>query len=159
MIGLTALFVMHQRTSGSALYVVLLVVEGKSSLTCLGSYLKMSASFCYYLFCKSIVKLIRYKEGHTFRHWKDTQHCYSLSLETQRVWDYEGDNYVHRLNHSKADGKSAMVDSHCMSHDGDCGTCDHSEDSEMAGALYSSKVEAVCVLDVLCFNSLCGRYT
>lgn len=85
----------------------------------------------------------RYKEGHTFRHWKDTQHCYSLNLETQRVWDYEGDSYVHRLNHSKADGKSVVIDSHCINYDGDCGTCGHGEDSEMTGALYSSKVEAI----------------
>ncbi|KNA16979.1 hypothetical protein SOVF_084540 [Spinacia oleracea] len=85
----------------------------------------------------------RYKEGHTFRHWKDTQHCYSLNLETQRVWDYEGDNYVHRLNHSKDDGKSVVGDPHCMSNDGECGTCRHGEDSEMTGALYGSKVEAI----------------
>ncbi|XP_021749822.1 BRCA1-associated protein-like isoform X1 [Chenopodium quinoa] len=82
----------------------------------------------------------RYKEGHTFRHWKDTQHCYSLNLETQRVWDYEGDSYVHRLNHSKAGEKSVAVDSHCMSYDGDCV---HDEDSEMTGVLYGSKVEAI----------------
>lgn len=90
----------------------------------------------------------RYKEGHTFKHWKDTQHCYSLNLETQRVWDYEGDNYVHRLNHSKADGKSVVADSQCMSHDGDCGACGDGEDSEMTGALFSSKFEAVCPLMV-----------
>lgn len=28
-----------------------------------------------------------------------------MELETQRVWDYEGDNYVHRLIQSRADGK------------------------------------------------------
>jgi len=28
-----------------------------------------------------------------------------LELETQRVWDYVGDNYVHRLIQNKADGK------------------------------------------------------
>lgn len=85
----------------------------------------------------------RYKEGHTFKHWEDTHHSYSLNLETQRVWDYEGDSYVHRLNHSKTDGKSVLLDSQCKSHDGDCGTCDHSEDSEIGDALFSSKVEAV----------------
>ncbi|XP_057537540.1 BRAP2 RING ZnF UBP domain-containing protein 1 [Amaranthus tricolor] len=85
----------------------------------------------------------RYKEGHTFKHWEDTHHSYSLNLETQRVWDYEGDSYVHRLNHSKTDGKSVLLDSQCKSHDGDCGTCDHSEDSEIGDALFSSKVEAI----------------
>ncbi|KAI8024373.1 BRAP2 RING ZnF UBP domain-containing protein 1 [Camellia lanceoleosa] len=38
----------------------------------------------------------RYEERHAIRHWKDTQHCYSLELETQQVWDYVGDIYVHR---------------------------------------------------------------
>lgn len=85
----------------------------------------------------------RYKEGHTIGHWKDTQHCYSLDLDTQRVWDYEGDNYVHRLNQSKADGKSVMINSNCMSHGGECATCGDGEDSEITGALFNSKVEAI----------------
>lgn len=32
-------------------------------------------------------------------------HAYAMELETQRVWDYPGDNYVHRLIQNKADGK------------------------------------------------------
>ncbi len=32
-------------------------------------------------------------------------HLYALELETQRVWDYAGDGYVHRLIQNKADGK------------------------------------------------------
>jgi hypothetical protein len=46
----------------------------------------------------------RYKGGHAIGHWKETQHCYSLELETQKVWDYAGDNYVHHLIQSKTDG-------------------------------------------------------
>ncbi|XP_043719100.1 BRAP2 RING ZnF UBP domain-containing protein 1 isoform X2 [Telopea speciosissima] len=85
----------------------------------------------------------RYKEGHAIRHWKETQHCYSLDLETQRVWDYVGDNYVHRLNHSKTDGKLVELNSCCRLTDGDCGNCDCSEDSGISSALVSSKVEIV----------------
>lgn len=87
----------------------------------------------------------RYKEGHAIRHWKDTQHCYSMELETQQIWDYVGDSYVHRLNHSKADGKPVTTNSHCISLKEDCGTCGCSEDSGISGALYSSKVEAIAV--------------
>lgn len=47
----------------------------------------------------------RYKEGHAHRHFRETQHTYSMELETQRVWDYTGDNYVHRLVQNKSDGK------------------------------------------------------
>ena len=35
----------------------------------------------------------------------DTTHLYAMELETQRVWDYAGDGYVHRLIRNKADGK------------------------------------------------------
>ncbi|PWY96924.1 hypothetical protein BCV70DRAFT_228886 [Testicularia cyperi] len=47
----------------------------------------------------------RYKQGHAHRHFDETGHLYSLELETQRVWDYAGDGYVHRLIQNKADGK------------------------------------------------------
>ena len=47
----------------------------------------------------------RYTDGHAFRHFLDTQHTYVMELETQRVWDYAGDNYVHRLIQNNADGK------------------------------------------------------
>jgi len=47
----------------------------------------------------------RYKGGHAHDHFVNTQHTFSLELETQRVWDYMGDNYVHRLIQNKSDGK------------------------------------------------------
>uniref|UniRef100_A0A7N0VJQ6 BRCA1-associated protein n=1 Tax=Kalanchoe fedtschenkoi TaxID=63787 RepID=A0A7N0VJQ6_KALFE len=85
----------------------------------------------------------RYKEGHAFRHWKETEHCYSLHLETQRVWDYAGDTYVHRLNQSKTDGKWTGKNLCCTSNEGDCGNCGFQEDSGYSGVLHSSKVEAI----------------
>uniref|UniRef100_A0A2N9GQ02 UBP-type domain-containing protein n=1 Tax=Fagus sylvatica TaxID=28930 RepID=A0A2N9GQ02_FAGSY len=85
----------------------------------------------------------RYKEGHAIRHWKDTQHCYSLDMRTQQIWDYVGDSYVHRLNQSKIGGKLAEMNSNCMSVEGGCDTCGYSEDSGISGALFSSKVEAI----------------
>lgn len=72
------------------------------------------------------------------------QHCYSLDLRTQQIWDYVGDTYVHRLNHSKADGKLSETNSGCESFEGDCGTYGYSEESGIGGALLNSKVEAVC---------------
>ncbi|KAL6274856.1 hypothetical protein ACE6H2_025548 [Prunus campanulata] len=86
----------------------------------------------------------RYTEGHAVRHWKDTQHCYSLELNRQQIWDYVGDAYVHRLNQSKIDGKLITdMDSQCMSVEGDCDRCECSDDSGISGALYSSKVETI----------------
>ncbi|ONK70383.1 uncharacterized protein A4U43_C05F33150 [Asparagus officinalis] len=85
----------------------------------------------------------RYKEGHAIRHWKETQHCYSLELETQRVWDYVGDNYVHRLIQSKTDGKLVELNFHCTYADHTRGTCECSADTGINEALFSSKVDAI----------------
>ncbi|KAJ4851528.1 BRAP2 RING ZnF UBP domain-containing protein 2 [Turnera subulata] len=84
----------------------------------------------------------RYKEGHAIRHWKETEHCYSLELETQRVWDYAGDNYVHRLIQSKTDGKLVELNAHCAHANGVCGNCE-CVDSGISEALLNSKVEAI----------------
>ncbi|KAJ9189959.1 hypothetical protein P3X46_001203 [Hevea brasiliensis] len=84
----------------------------------------------------------RYKAGHATRHWKETQHCYSLELETQRVWDYAGDNYVHRLIQSKTDGKLVELNSHCVHANDGCGSCDCVK-SGISDALLNSKVEAI----------------
>lgn len=47
----------------------------------------------------------RYKGGHAKDHWKKTAHNFALELETQHVWDYVGDVWVHRLIRDKGDGK------------------------------------------------------
>ncbi|KAH9667268.1 BRAP2 RING ZnF UBP domain-containing protein 2 [Citrus sinensis] len=74
--------------------------------------------------------------------WAVGEHCYSLELETQRVWDYAGDNYVHRLIQSKTDGKLVELNSHCLHGKDNCGSCD-CVDSGTSDALLSSKVEAI----------------
>ncbi|UJR23372.1 hypothetical protein I4U23_026381 [Adineta vaga] len=47
----------------------------------------------------------RFKQGHAFGHFELTQHTYTMDLKRQHVWDYVGDNYVHRLIQNKSDGK------------------------------------------------------
>ena len=47
----------------------------------------------------------RYQGRDAHQHFVRTNHVYSLELETQRVWDYIADGYVHRLIQNKADGK------------------------------------------------------
>ncbi|KAL7424550.1 hypothetical protein Q5752_000234 [Cryptotrichosporon argae] len=46
----------------------------------------------------------RYAKAHARRHWETSGHGLAMELETQRVWDYAGDNYVHRLIRSRTDG-------------------------------------------------------
>lgn len=145
----------HLRTSGFVLFVALLVVEGKNVLNL---YIKFKAyslrakillaKHCFWISILllqtfSLFSCNRYKEGHAIRHWKETQHCYSLELETQRVWDYVGDNYVHRLIQSKTDGKLVELNFHCTYADHLCGTCECTADSGINEALYNSKVDNV----------------
>ncbi|OMJ21105.1 RING finger protein ETP1-like protein [Smittium culicis] len=47
----------------------------------------------------------RYKYGHAHAHYLETGHIYSMDLNSQRVWDYVGDGYVHRILLNRTDGK------------------------------------------------------
>ncbi|KAK7202899.1 hypothetical protein BZA70DRAFT_284263 [Myxozyma melibiosi] len=47
----------------------------------------------------------RYDEAHAFQHYMESGHVYAMDIESQRVWDYAADQYVHRLVQNQADGK------------------------------------------------------
>lgn len=47
----------------------------------------------------------RYDGAHAYAHFKESTHSFAMDLSTQRVWDYVGDAYVHRIIQSKTDGK------------------------------------------------------
>ncbi|KAJ5784205.1 uncharacterized protein N7503_009417 [Penicillium pulvis] len=47
----------------------------------------------------------RYDGAHAFDHWKESAHEFAIDLNSQRVWHYLGDAYVHRIIQSKTDGK------------------------------------------------------
>lgn len=47
----------------------------------------------------------RYHEKHAIGHWEQTGHCFAMEANSQRVWDYSADGYVHRLVQNEADGK------------------------------------------------------
>lgn len=67
----------------------------------------------------------RYKGGHAKEHWKETAHCFSLELETQHVWDYAGDMWVHRLIREKGEGK--VVEFPSGAHNGRSGHHHHAQ--------------------------------
>lgn len=52
----------------------------------------------------------RYVGGHANEHFRETAHTYAMQLSDRRVWDYVGDNYVHRLIQNKEDGKLVQFD-------------------------------------------------
>ncbi|KAJ7224449.1 hypothetical protein GGX14DRAFT_425711, partial [Mycena pura] len=83
----------------------------------------------------------RYGRAHAQAHYQATTHLYALELETQRVWDYAGDGYVHRLIQNKADGKLVELPSASSSmaaspRDGGLGP-------GPADALSAEKIEAI----------------
>lgn len=59
----------------------------------------------------------RYQGGHAASHNRNTSHQYALQIGTNRVWDYAGDNFVHRLLQNKTDGK--LVATNAPSSEGD----------------------------------------
>ena len=50
-----------------------------------------------------------YTSSHAGQHYKDTLHAYALDTETQHVYDFCGQGYVHRLVQNKDDGKLVEV--------------------------------------------------
>lgn len=51
----------------------------------------------------------RYRSRHAQSHFEECGHTFSLELESHRVWDYVGDNYVHRLVQNQDDGKLVEI--------------------------------------------------
>lgn len=47
--------------------------------------------------------------SHARTHYDKTLHAYALNTETQHVWDFAGQGYVHRLLQNKEDGKLVEV--------------------------------------------------
>ncbi|TFK74931.1 BRCA1-associated protein [Pluteus cervinus] len=83
----------------------------------------------------------RYGRAHAHAHYQSTAHLYALELETQRVWDYAGDGYVHRLIQNKADGKLVELPSAASSTSG--APRDDGLGPTQADALTAEKIEAI----------------
>jgi RING-H2 zinc finger domain len=47
--------------------------------------------------------------SHAWKHYNESLHAYALCTETQHVWDFAGQGYVHRLLQNKDDGKLVEV--------------------------------------------------
>lgn len=75
------------------------VVADNKCLECMSAESLWICLICGHVGCG------RYVEGHAYQHFLDTAHCYAMQLGNNRVWDYVGDNFVHRLLQNKGDGK------------------------------------------------------
>ncbi|ORY99724.1 BRCA1-associated protein 2-domain-containing protein [Absidia repens] len=73
----------------------------------------------------------RYQAAHAYDHYQDTgSHMFTLEIETQRVWDYDGDGYVHRLIQNTVDGKLVEFPGSLAAHDGGDGPKPSSQQEE-----------------------------
>ncbi|CAF0797576.1 unnamed protein product [Rotaria sordida] len=75
------------------------MIDGQSCFECGSQEDLWICLICGHVGCS------RFKQGHAFGHFELTQHTYTMDLKRQHVWDYVGDNYVHRLIQNKSDGK------------------------------------------------------
>lgn len=87
----------------------------------------------------------RYGQAHAYGHYARTTHLYALELETQRVWDYAGDGYVHRLIQNKADGKLVELPSAAstVGSQGSRGVTGDHRGPSLEDALGAEKIEAI----------------
>ena len=88
----------------------------------------------------------RYAGGHAHQHFLDTQHCYSMELGHNRVWDYVGDSFVHRLVQSQEDGKLVEQEGGGM-------------EGVKGGGKHTGSVDGVAVDNVEKMDSLQLEYT
>ncbi|KAG7093768.1 hypothetical protein E1B28_007416 [Marasmius oreades] len=94
----------HPHTSSSSFRQTPIPFSSSSSNLSSCSTCSSTANLWICLICGNI-GCGRYGRAHAQSHYQLTTHLYALELETQRVWDYAGDGYVHRLIQNRADGK------------------------------------------------------
>ena len=112
------------------------------------------------------VRCGRYAGACAVEHWKETNHCYSLEVGTQRVWDYVSDGFVHRIIQSKSglveltpprQRRASSSSNGCEREHCSPGRAPDVEDmdSELEEALVASKLDAIASeYDVLLTSQL-----
>ena len=83
----------------------------------------------------------RFSGRHAHAHFEETGHTFAFELESQRVWDYAGDQYVHRLIQSKTDGKLVELPSSAASGTGN----GHKNGPHGAAGDEIAKIEAISI--------------
>ncbi len=104
----------------------------------------------------------RYVGGHSHAHFVETNHCYTMELGQNRVWDYVGDNFVHRLMQTdSADGKLVEAEAGLGLTSGDVTTGIGTEGGEgkCGGSGVMSVVGGVAVNSEEKFDSIQLEYT
>ena len=84
----------------------------------------------------------RYVGGHSHAHFLSTEHSYTMELGQSRVWDYVGDNFVHRLVQTDGgDGKLVEAEGNGNPLSLHCCTCKGATGSSKDGANFDGGME------------------
>lgn len=70
---------------------------------------RSSESLWQCLIC-GLVGCGRYAGKHAYKHYEQSAHTFALDLESQRVWDYDRDCYVHRIIANGSSGNEKLVE-------------------------------------------------
>lgn len=84
----------------------------------------------------------RYDQAHAYDHYVATGHCYAMDTESQRVWDYVSDGYVHRLLQNEVDGKLVELPSPMGSSSGPRGNGGGGSQSSTAADVAAAAMKA-----------------
>ena len=80
---------------------------------CAASQIEAVANVLSSLICGQ-VGCGRYDEAHAREHFENTSHSFAMDITTQHIWDYVGDEYVHRLIQDQSDGKLVELPSSAL---------------------------------------------
>ncbi|KAL5615154.1 hypothetical protein BROUX41_005211 [Berkeleyomyces rouxiae] len=86
----------------------------------------------------------RYKGAHAKDHWKETAHNFALEIETQYVWDYGDDKWVHRFIREKGNGKLVELPDRHLSRPGQT-SAEQDEPKEEEETVPLEKYEAMAM--------------
>lgn len=97
-------------------------------------------------------------QQHSLKHFVESGHCFAMELTTSRVWDYAGDNYVHRLIANEADGKIVeLPEKGAGTSEGQGNQKDESESMEYSELLLSQLVSQREYYELLLNEKNSGR--
>lgn len=96
---------MKKIKKNSVMFVELIAIYGSGTSAPYISFIYCFSQHIYHSLICGNIGCGRYDEAHAFKHYQETAHTYAMDVDTQRVWDYAGDGYVHRLIQNKSDGK------------------------------------------------------
>jgi len=84
-------------------FFLLLIMDLSCWLVALQQHCTILRHFPFLSFCLC--------DSHAVRHFEASDHRYSVEIENQYIWDYQGDGYIHRLRGPRQYSETTTMDS------------------------------------------------